>query len=155
MLDSYNYSCLIRFDAVKAKNLVIRYSFFAGIATIANLITQHLLLNFGHSGGIFSLAIFSGTIVGLVIKYLLDKRWIFYDPETGIRSHGQKFMLYTAMGLFTTAIFWGVETTFWLLYKSDFMRDAGAIIGLIIGYFIKYKLDKRFVFLSFKTGTIQ
>ena len=25
----------------------------------------------------------AGTLVGLVVKYLLDKRWIFYDPPRG------------------------------------------------------------------------
>ena len=26
------------------------------------------------------------------------------------------------------------------------MREAGAVIGLGIGYFVKYELDRRFVF---------
>ena len=155
MFFNCNHFYIIWCDILKSLNLTFRYAAFAGIATIINLGTQHLVLNFGHSVAIFSLAIFSGTIMGLVIKYILDKNWIFYDLETGVRNHGRKFTLYTTMGLFTTAIFWGTETLFWLVYKSDIMRDTGAIIGLIIGYYIKYKLDKRFVFSALKIGVNQ
>ena len=88
----------------------------------------------------------AGTVVGLIIKYLLDKRWIFADPSTGLRAHGGKFALYSLVGLFTTAIFWGAETVAWLAWGTNAAREAGAVLGLAIGYLIKYRLDKRFVF---------
>jgi len=88
----------------------------------------------------------AGTIVGLIIKYLLDKRWIFYDLATGVKNHSQQFALYTAMGLVTTAIFWGTETAFWMIWQTDLMRELGAVLGLSIGYVVKYNLDRRFVF---------
>ncbi len=50
------------------------------------------------------------------------------------------------MGLVTTMIFWGFEYGFHLIFESKKMRYFGGIIGLAIGYFIKYHLDKRFVF---------
>jgi putative flippase GtrA len=128
------------------QTLLLRYGAFAVIATIANLAIQRGVLQFGDSGAIFAAAVGAGTIVGLIIKYLLDKRWIFYDLETGVKSHGRKFSLYTAMGLVTTAIFWGSETVFWLIWQTDFMRELGAVIGLGIGYVVKYHLDRRFVF---------
>jgi putative flippase GtrA len=81
-----------------------------------------------------------------VIKYLLDKRWIFYDQGTGLKDHSHKFSLYTAMGIVTTAIFWGTETAFWLIWQTDLTRELGAVIGLSIGYLVKYNLDRRFVF---------
>lgn len=126
--------------------LVFRYAVFAVIATIANLGMQRLVLSQGDDGVMFVLAIGAGTFVGLVIKYSLDKRWIFYDLDTGVKAHGQKFSLYTAMGLITTAIFWGTETAFWLVWKTDVMRELGAVIGLSIGYVVKYNLDRRYVF---------
>lgn len=126
--------------------LVLRYTAFAVIATIANLGIQRLVLTQGDDGMTFALAVGAGTLVGLVIKYTLDKRWIFYDLDTGVKAHGQKFSLYTAMGLITTAIFWGAETAFWLIWRTDVMRELGAIIGLNIGYVVKYNLDRRFVF---------
>ena len=126
--------------------LILRYTAFALVATIANLATQRAVLQFGETGVYFAAAVGAGTIVGLVIKYLLDKRWIFYDVETGVKNHSRKFSFYTAMGLVTTAIFWGTETTFWLIWQTEIMRELGAILGLSVGYIIKYNLDRRFVF---------
>lgn len=128
------------------RTLVLRYAIFAVIATIANLGTQRLVLTHGKDGLTFAIAVAAGTLVGLVIKYALDKRWIFHDLDTGFKAHGQKFSLYTAMGLVTTAIFWGTETMFWLVWQTDLMREVGAVIGLSIGYVVKYHLDRRFVF---------
>ncbi|MEM6973142.1 MAG: GtrA family protein [Pseudomonadota bacterium] len=133
-----------------AQSLVLRYGLFAVIATVANLAAQRLVLSLGPDGSegamLFAGAVGAGTLVGLVIKYLLDKRWIFFDEATGVRAHGQKFSLYTAMGVVTTLIFWGVETVFWLVWQTHLMREIGAVIGLSIGYVIKYQLDRRFVF---------
>lgn len=126
--------------------LILRYAFFAVIATIANLAVQRLVLLGGDTTLWFMGAVGAGTIVGLIIKYILDKRWIFMDTDTGAAAHGKKFGLYTAMGLITTVIFWGTETAFWMIWQTDMMRELGAIIGLSIGYVVKYNLDRRFVF---------
>ncbi|MEL7460363.1 MAG: GtrA family protein [Pseudomonadota bacterium] len=132
--------------------LVLKYTVFAVIATIANLGVQRLVLARGDDAVMFALAVGAGTLVGLVIKYILDKRWIFYDLGTGVKAHGQKFSLYTAMGLITTAIFWGTETAFWMIWQTDAMRELGAVIGLGIGYIVKYNLDRRFVFTDARLG---
>lgn len=126
--------------------LVLRYAAFAVVATLANLLTQRLVLLGGASTVRFALAMAAGTGVGLVVKYLLDKRWIFQDMDGGLRAHGRKFTLYTAMGLVTTAVFWGTETAFWLVWQTDAMREVGAVLGLTVGYVAKYNLDRRFVF---------
>jgi putative flippase GtrA len=126
--------------------LVLRYALFAVIATIANLAAQRAVLSLGDTGVHFAAAVAAGTIAGLVIKYALDKRWIFHDQTGGVRGHGRQFTLYTIMGLVTTAIFWGTETAFWLIWRTDLMREAGAVIGLSVGYVVKYQLDRRFVF---------
>ncbi len=126
--------------------LVLRYAAFAAIAMVTNLSVQRLVL-WGGTGTVrYIAAMIAGTLVGLMVKYLLDKRWIFQDIGTGIRQHGTKFTLYAFMGLFTTAIFWGSETAFWLIWRTDTMRELGAVLGLSIGYVIKYHLDSRFVF---------
>ena len=130
------------------QTLVLRYAFFAVLATLANLATQRGVLWFGDSGTVFAFAVAAGTIVGLVLKYILDKRWIFGDMSVGVKAHSKRFSLYTAMGLVTTAIFWGMETAFWLVWQTDAMRELGAVLGLSIGYVVKYNLDRRFVFMD-------
>lgn len=128
--------------------LVFRYILFAAIATFANLGAQRLILNDTTDPTSLALAILAGTVVGLVVKYMLDKRWIFLDHSTGMRSHSLRFSLYSLNGVFTTAIFWLSEIGFWYVWHSDMMRETGAVIGLTIGYIMKYQLDRRFVFTS-------
>lgn len=118
------------------------------VATIVNLGTQRGVLSFGTGPYHFMSAVFLGTAAGLVVKYLLDKRWIFHDQTQGMKAQGKQFGLYTAMGIVTTAIFWATETAFWMLWQTDAMRELGAIIGLTIGYVVKYLLDRRYVFSS-------
>lgn len=126
--------------------LVLRYTLFAVLATLANLAVQRLVFFAWPGTGRLALALGLGTLVGLVVKYALDKRWIFADTSRGMRAHGQKFALYSAMGLVTTALFWGTETAFWLLWGTEAMRELGAVLGLSVGYVVKYNLDKRYVF---------
>lgn len=126
--------------------LIIRYSLFAVIATLGNLGAQRMVLGVSDDTAGFVVAVAFGTGVGLVIKYILDKRWIFADHSTGMAAHGRKFGMYTAMGLVTTAIFWGSETAFWLIFETHAMRELGAVLGLAVGYVVKYNLDRRFVF---------
>jgi putative flippase GtrA len=52
------------------------------------------------------------------------------------------------MGLVTTVTFWGSETVFWLVWQTSMMCEIGAIVGLSIGYAVKYNLDRRFVFVD-------
>ena len=133
---------------VTRRDLVIRYGSFAVIAVLSNLAAQRAVLALigGEIGFILALGV--GTAVGLVVKYLLDKRWIFHDRSAGMAAHGKRFSMYTLTGVVTTAIFWGTETAFWIAFEADIMREVGAVIGLSIGYVVKYNLDKRYVFTA-------
>ena len=131
---------------VTLRILILRYAGFAVLATLANLCVQRLVFMTGTTAQHVTLAIGAGTVVGLLVKYGLDKRWVFYDTATGVAAHGQKFMLYACMGLVTTALFWGAETAFWMMWHTTAMRELGAILGLMVGYMVKYNLDRRFVF---------
>ncbi|PQO23429.1 polysaccharide biosynthesis protein GtrA [Rhodobacteraceae bacterium WD3A24] len=133
--------------------LALRYAAFAAAATLANLGAQRVVLVFGEGAVLFTTAMAVGTLVGLVVKYLLDKRWIFHDASTGLRAHSTRFTLYSLMGVVTTAIFWSSETAFWLIWGTDAMREAGAILGLGVGYTVKYLLDRRFVFTDGRRKT--
>ena len=128
--------------------LILRYGAFAVIAVLVNLVTQRLVLAFPWPapGTGLAAAIAAGTLTGLVVKYLLDKRWIFFDRSRALGTQARRFSLYTLTGVATTALFWGAESLFWAIWETRQMREAGAILGLTAGYVIKYQLDKRFVF---------
>ena len=128
--------------------LFLRYSFFAVLATLANLSIQRVILWFGNSATLFVIAIVIGALVGLVLKYFLDKHWIFQDISIGKKARSKQFFLYTSAGVFTTTIFWVTETVFWFVWQTDLMREVGAIIGLSFGYIVKYQLDRNYVFIS-------
>lgn len=131
-----------------ATQIVIFYSLFAGLSTLANIGSQMLFM-FMYDG-LYSVevSIVAGTLVGLPLRYLLEKRYIFSFQSRNLSHDGQLFVLYVSMGIFTTAIFWGTEYIFYLVFITDTMRYIGGVVGLFIGYFIKYQLDKRFVFID-------
>ena len=126
--------------------LIIRYAAFAALATVANLATQRLVFATMDREIRFLFALIAGTGAGLVLKYVLDKKWIFFDAAQPLAAESRKFSLYTLTGVATTLIFWGAEAAFWMIWQTQPMREAGAVIGLTIGYIIKYNLDRRFVF---------
>lgn len=130
--------------SLSLRRLVVRYAVFACIATLANLAMQRLVL--AATDGWYLPALAMGTLVGLVVKYALDKKWIFFDALGAVQDETRKFSLYTLTGVGTTAIFWVSETAFWLIGQTQSMRETGAVLGLTVGYVIKYKLDNRFVF---------
>lgn len=127
--------------------LAFKYTLFAIISTGFNLLFQSF--SFFFYSGIASLyiAMFIGTVAGLVVKYILDKKYIFYHTPKDKSDDARKFLLYSFMGVFTTIIFWGTEIMFNALFQSQYAKYLGAVIGLSIGYIIKYFLDKRYVFI--------
>lgn len=128
------------------KSLALKYLCFAVLAIFSNLGVQRIVFSTGDSQAVYVIAVVTGTAAGLLVKYLLDKTWIFYNSTSGLKGHSKIFSRYAMTGLFTTSIFWGFETVFWLIWETGFMRELGALIGLIIGYSIKYSLDSKFVF---------
>jgi putative flippase GtrA len=128
--------------------LAIIYTALALIAMAANIGAQELMLRAYHGPFQVALSVFVATGVGLVIKYVLDKAFIFRFRARDTLHDARTFGLYAVMGLVTTAIFWGFEFGFNHLFESKDMRYVGGLIGLAIGYVTKYHLDKRYVFGS-------
>lgn len=124
----------------------ISYAVFAIVAVLVNLGIQRLVLTefTGVSG--YLLALVLGTGAGLVVKYVLDKKWIFFDQPQDFRREARKFSLYTLTGVATTLLFWGTETLFLIVWQTERMREVGAVLGLVLGYSIKYRLDLAYVF---------
>lgn len=131
-----------------AARIVVLYAVFAAIATMANIGCQALVIWLYTGPRPVLMSILVGTAAGLPIKYVLEKRHIFSFHADSLTHDGRMFILYSAMGVITTALFWGVEYEFHIIFGTDAMRYVGGTIGLSLGYVIKYHLDKRFVFVS-------
>lgn len=129
-------------------SLAIRYAAFAVLATLANLLAQSVVFAILSGPVALATALGLGTGCGLVVKFLLDKHWIFFDRTRDLRSQGRQFTLYCLMGLLTTALFWATELVFDAVFQDPAMRLLGGALGLSVGYWIKYRLDRRFVFAS-------
>ena len=126
--------------------LAINYAIFALIATAANISAQDLLIR-AYSGEFSVIAsVTLGTGVGLVVKYILDKRYIFRFQARSVGHDTRIFALYTVMGMATTMIFWGFEFGFHHVFETKEMRYLGGGLGRARGYWPKTHLHKRYVF---------
>ncbi len=126
--------------------IALNYLIFAVIATFANILAQDVVVRFFEGTIALFFSICVGTAVGLLVKYELDRRYIFCFYPPNKKAHHKTFLLYSLMGVFTTLIFWGFEWAFHLFFQTKTMRYLGGILGLSIGYCSKYHLDKRYVF---------
>jgi putative flippase GtrA len=131
-----------------ATKIAVLYSLFAGLSTGVNIGSQMLSMLIYSGAYSVEISIFIGTLAGLPLRYFLEKRYIFSFQSKNMKHDGRLFILYSFMGVFTTVIFWGTEYTFHLIFTTDVMRYIGGVLGLSIGYYIKYQLDKRFVFVD-------
>jgi putative flippase GtrA len=126
--------------------LAIVYAIIALIATAANLGAQALAVLAWRGAWQIEISVFVGTAIGLVVKYILDKIFIFRFKADNAVHDLQTFILYTGMGVVTTLVFWGFEFGFYSAFHDKNLRYLGGLIGLALGYWAKYHLDKRFVF---------
>jgi putative flippase GtrA len=127
--------------------IAVLYAVFAAFATVVNIGIQALVFWLYQGPYAVPLSIMVGTAAGLPVKYVLEKRHIFSFASDNLAHDGRMFALYSFMGIFTTALFWGIEYAFHHTFETDAMRYLGGVIGLALGYAIKYHLDKRFVFV--------
>ena len=126
--------------------LAVVYTLLAVIATAFNIGGQDAVVRLYSGPYAVTLSILVGTAVGLLVKYILDKRYIFRFKAQNASHDAKTFLLYSLMGVVTTVIFWGFEYAFEFLFQTKELRYLGGVIGLAIGYLVKYRLDKRFVF---------
>lgn len=96
----------------------------------------------------FYASLLVGTLAGLVVKYVLDKRYIFYHVPESRQDDAKKFIIYSLMGISTTVIFWGAEISFYYIFESNLAKYVGGALGLCVGYAVKYQLDKKYVFVN-------
>lgn len=126
--------------------LAVLYAALAVIAIIANIGAQDLFVFAYHGAGEELLSVIVGTSAGLLSKYVLDKRFIFGFRARSAAHDTRVFLQYAAMGVVTTLIFWVFEFGFAHVFAGRTMRYLGGVLGLTLGYYVKYRLDQRFVF---------
>jgi putative flippase GtrA len=129
-----------------AARIAMVYGLVSVVATVANIGTQALSIWLYRGAYAVELSVLAGTAMGFPIKYVLEKKHVFNFKADNLVHDTRLFILYGFMGVFTTAIFWGIEFAFHHTFGTDVMRYLGAAIGLTLGSYIKYHLDKRFVF---------
>jgi len=128
--------------------LVFKYTTFSIFAILINLLSQYSIFQVYPAKNSLYVAMFLGTLSGLLVKYYLDKRFIFYFHAKSRKKDIKTLMMYSIMGVITTIIFWAFELVFDMLYNNERAKYVGATVGLTIGYSIKYLLDKRYVFVN-------
>ncbi|MBF4454675.1 GtrA family protein [Acinetobacter sp. SK-43] len=126
--------------------LAVLYTASAIVATLCNILAQDICIYLYSGDFSIFISVLIGTGFGLVIKYILDKKYIFQYRTENAGHNRQVFFLYTVMGVITTIIFWGFEFGFQYIFETKEMRYLGGVLGLMIGYVCKYSLDKRYVF---------
>ncbi len=125
-------------------NIFLRYVIFCVAALASNLLVQAIFHELFHSPDWLSIG--SGTATALILKYVLDRNYIFYANNKGFSGDLYRFFIYTLFGLFTTLLFWAVEWTFIKVFSNPYARYMGATLGASIGYVLKYLMDRRWVF---------
>jgi len=131
-----------------ATKIAVLYTLFAVLSTAINIGSQMLSIWIYKGQLSVEISILVGTAMGLPLRYFLEKRYIFNFTSKNLVHDGKLFVFYSAMGVITTLIFWGTEYAFHVIYDTDFMRYLGGIIGLSIGFYVKYQLDKKYVFVN-------
>ena len=112
------------------------------------MLTQYAFFSYYQGIYYIYIGLVLGTLTGFITKYVLDKKWIFYYKTDTISKNITTFILYGVMGVITTMIFWIFELGFYyMIPEIGYAKYIGGIIGLTIGYTIKYHLDKRYVFV--------
>ena len=132
-------------------NTIIKYILFSFISMLINIISQRIIFTLNSSEHVFTLAIITGTITGFISKYYFDKNFVFKDKTLLILDKSKQILKYAYFAVFTTLIFLTTEYLFWIIYNTHSAREIGAVIGLSIGYYLKYILDKKYVFNQPKT----
>jgi len=97
---------------------------------------------------VFLLQMFFGIIAGFLVKFILDKFIVFKEKYKGFIHTFMQFFIYGALALITTFIFLAFEISFKIIFDFYNSEIIGGFIGLVIGYTVKFFLDKLFVFKS-------
>lgn len=134
--------------ALTAIKIALLYTLFAVLSSVINTVSQMLSIWAYKSPYSVEISILVGTAASLTLRYFLEKRHIFSFTSQNLAHDVKLFILYSAMGVITTLIFLGTEYAFHLIYDKDFMCYVVGVIGLAVGFYVKYQPDKKYVFTN-------
>ena len=133
------------FRSVSDGHPFVRYVISALVSVTANLLAQQVTV-LGLPAAPLMVSIVVGTGFGFVVKYGIDKTWTFREAYTTHTEETQRITLSGLFSVLTTMIFWAFELGVYASWQTDFAKYTGAILGLGIGYTVKFWLDRRHVF---------
>jgi len=132
----------------KKSSIFFLYLLFSLISIFINILTQYLSMFFYRGFLDVEISILLGTLVSVPFRYIVEKTYIFNFKSTNLKQDSQIFVLYLYYSIITTLIFWFIEYCFYIFFSTNLMRYVGGILGLSIGFFLKYQLDKKYVFIK-------
>jgi hypothetical protein len=126
--------------------IVRRYTAIATVASLANLALQRLWMDVYSGPLAVETATMLATALVLPAKYLADKHFIFgFRTGSGIEDV-QKLAQYAAASVVTVAVFWTLEFSAHRAFRTPAAQYLGGAAGLALSFWLKYHIDKRFVF---------
>ena len=146
-----------------SSNQYFIYMVFAALSILLNLGSQYIMKElllffipdfaneeFFHFEFWFLIALGFGTVIGFLFKFIVDKFVVFEEKITEksmaeLQKTTKQISMYFGFAILTTMIFWGFEFSFKFFLPGNWYLFGG-LIGLIIGYTVKFLLDSRFVF---------
>ena len=132
-------------SAIKTPILIFIFATFSfGINIGAQIISTVF-----YDGPFFiELSILVGTAAGMPPRFILEKRYLFNSESLNHDDNRRLFFMYCGTAVLSTICFWSAEYAFHLIYENEEMRYVGAVIGLTVGFWLKYQLDKNYVFIN-------
>ncbi|MHB2149553.1 GtrA family protein [Calditrichota bacterium LG25] len=138
---------------MKYKNITkqfILYNFFAGIATVINIVSRYIMNEFYEIN--FYIAIMIAYLLGMLVNFILNKNFNFNKSERKSYQQFRTFFIIALLGLFLTTVFSMLYITilqriFILnLTKYETIAHIFAVITVSIYSFLGHK------YLTFKKG---
>lgn len=121
------------------------------------LFTLYICQNFGYNSLIqtfycstnpYNLPELIGSIVAVgityVTKFILDKFIVFKRKKIELKETSKEFFKYFGFAIITTIINIGIQFILTNFFKTPL--EISVIVALSIGYFLKFLLDRKYVF---------
>ena len=124
-------------------NLIALYAIVAGVTIALNVLFQRIVFRLYDGPNAIFYAMIGGALVALIVKYFLDRIFIF-SVKSGPQA--SEFLRYAFTGGLITLVYFIVEHMIWNTFQTEFARDVGIVLGMTAGYGLKFLIDRDFVF---------